>query len=441
VGGLLGLMACLAGLSGSVWTQQPAVGLSGADDCTSVARRDRSFALGCRSGVWTLDEAGLRQGINCPVSSGSFNRVRALGRRGFVASSPCGLFLLLDGAAPRLIPLPDPPGALAVIDPERLLVMAGDQVYAVDLVALRALRVAGLPAGEQIHRIGWSALGLSVHGRRTYLWRGGYVPLQPPAPAARVAAAGSRGLIWIGVRGRVWLQAAPSRFRMLPGLPLLPGERIRRVVDLGQDRVWVASRMRWFVLGRDQVHSGPLPGGPGPFVPVRGCSLKDGGEKGEVVRGPIWLAGPQALYSPKRGLAASSNWCPAFSGSVAGQAWADLPDGSLAWLLPEVQLKAWGGRDWRRGFFGQGGWSHQAARSWGVAVLLAWPLGAGHQWLNWSSAVGVLRRERTYVGQQRALAVERLHSERARLCAGPVNKAARLRLSALDQLLSSWMTR
>lgn len=436
MGGLLGLMVCLAGLSGSVWTQQPALGLNGADDCTSVARRGRSFALGCRSGVWILDGAGLRQGISCPVSSGSFNRVRALGRRGFVASSPCGLFLLLDGAAPRLIPLPDSPGALAVIDPGRLLVMAGEQVYAVDLVALRALRVAGLPAGEQIHRIGWSALGMSVHGRRTHLWRGGHFPLRPPAPAARVAASGSRGLVWIGPRGRVWLQSAPDRLRILPGLPLLPGERIRRVVDLGQDRVWAASRKRWFVLGRDQVHSGSLPGGPGPFVPVRDFSCKRAVVNG---CGPVWLAGPEALYNPIKGLAATWNWCPVSSGLPAGRAWADLPDGSLAWLLPEVQLKGWGCRDWRRGFLGQGAWTHRSARDWGVAIFLAWPLGAGPQWLDWSGAVDDLRLERSRVGHQRALAVERLHSERMRLCAGPASEAARLRLAALDQLLVTWM--
>ncbi len=416
-------------LTAAGWGYEPAARFGEIGPCHSAAQRGQRFAVGCRSGVWVGAADGLELVIRCLAEGESSNRVRALDERAFVAGTPCGLFVIEDGRPVSEIPLPGPPGALAADGRGRLVVVVGGEVVEVFVRRGGRRRVGRWPGESEPGSLSLAGGGVVIPGRRCRLVEPRPVVLLPPAAGARSAVSGPGRIVWVGPGGEVWEQGFGGLARRAGELPMSSVERVRRVKDLADGRVWVDTGRRWFVLGRGQRMEGWLPSGSGSPLPVR---------SGPADR-PPWLVMDGLLVRPVPRSSAQRSWCVAVRQRPASTARSIVPgSGTSPWraLLPRVDVKAWGRRTWTTGFYNLGGWSYRADSRYGFAVLLTWPLDQPELVEDLILEERV-RREAGEQWRRRTTRIEQLLSERDRLCHGRPGSLARLELESIDSQLAA----
>ncbi len=406
------------------WGYLPAGRFPEPGRCTSAGLAGGELVVACASGVWRGPPDQLRKVIDCHSQGG---HVRSLGGGRFAAGTDCGLFLLEPERAATRVPLPDRPQALAADGRGGLVVVAGRKVYAWQPGAATPRPLGPWPDPAPPFSLAVGERGPVSQGLRVVAFMRRPARFRPPTPGARGALATPARLVWVGPRGRVWLQALDGPILATPRSIGRVAHRVMRVKDLGGRRVWTADRERWTVLaGRGRL-AGWLPAGWGELLAVRQA---DG-------RGPPWLVGRGVVLRPVPSRRGRRRACPLAVVGLDGPGRFDPlaglgPSPDWTWLLPEVTLRAWGATGSASSWAGPVE-DLRVQRDWGVGLVLSWPLGRAA--VDRDAALEQLRVEILRLERLRLADLERLAADRRRLCLEHGSGADPARLDAVVQQL------
>jgi hypothetical protein len=302
--------------------------------CDSAAQIGARLALACKAGIWLGPPDDLQLTLACLGSEEQPNRVRRLDDHGFIAATPCGLYLInLSGDVER-VPLPaEPPSALDTDAHGRLVVAADGWLWSWSLQHPSWLRfgpeASEQPqriefADDQVLRVGQSAevIGL-LDGQREQV-------LEDDSLHALLA---DERVLSVDESGRVWLGGIIHREGSVRHLDLLAHENIEAVLGWGAQAL-ICTTARILLVGSETSVSLLLPGNGGDWIPVRGRD------------GLPWLIGPGGLYRPA--LAAPGTRPAVGDAEIDWAAWyrphPSYREAASAWtlLLPRIELSAGG---------------------------------------------------------------------------------------------------
>lgn len=387
------MLVLLATVTPGGWGQIPAGGVPDSGPCASAARSGESFALACRNGVWLGTTGGLDLALSCRSSEEHPNRVRMLDEERFLASTPCGLFLVAAGGRTRRLAGIPVPGCLDTDGAGRAVVAGRNAVWLVtsgggrrrlagtvrpaqgDDTADGADDAGGQIAGAQPVRIEIGGGRLLVAGRDGQrLLRIGARSYAMLAGDAHHALLADGRLMALDRRGRVEVRGGTSSVD--PGstrrfsLGLQGVERVEAVAGCGAG-VFVASDRRWFWLsGRQVLARGGLPATDQLPVPVRAPA---------TARVP-WLLADGILYRPVRttgprrrgripgveALLAAARRTLGMPALPAGGGWSGL------W--PRLEIRAAGSLAAGDRSLGDAARAFHRGATWTVCIRLVWSL-------------------------------------------------------------------
>jgi hypothetical protein len=382
------LAMVLLAAAGGQWDYERSGGFSDPGPYDSAARIGDVVVVGGRMGVWRRRVSSLELVVSCPAQEDRPNRVRGWDERGFIASTPCGLYRIdVDGGVTRITHPPEP-GALDADGSGRAVVASGSDLWLFQAGGRRRLGYAlsGSPGKLEI-RGDW----LVAEGERRWLLGLSGFHQEELSGWGMHSLPGRDRLLWVQPSGRVLIRGVREPVGRVLRLPLFPAERV--VAVRGS---LVLTSLRWIRVGKPE--SGRLPPVSGRPVLVWGGGVPEIVTAGRVYR-------PVPAKKRDFGGGGAPDLAELYAAAVRAQGLA-LPAQSpgLAGWLPKVKVSVFGRQTRKVRWHEEGAWDFSSGRYAGVFVLLTWSL----QRTIVDGAENAREKLRAYIEQERWRLKERL---------------------------------
>jgi hypothetical protein len=254
--------------SGLVWEYQEIGSLEESGPYDSAAKIDDVVAVAGKQGVWLWTRGESFLSVSCYAQPDHPNRVRLLDLARFIASTPCGLFVIKKDGKYQKLGFPSLPGAIAVNDLGLVVVAAESSLWLMSpkKYTRRWLYDVQWPPSRLEFEdnlllvYGEQYLMLDLQGGRNNLNLA--LQMHPVLMSeGRLHIVGPQGNRWIGSFTKHLVEQEPLNFE--------PGEKIFNVQKYRKG-VFVILSSQWFFIEQSERTKGYLPSSYGHSVVIVG---------------------------------------------------------------------------------------------------------------------------------------------------------------------------